>query len=50
MLNYQYLATSDFENHGQLFKLSYNFSSVTSITLSSFSTQTWLDETGNNVG
>ncbi|MGA7569942.1 MAG: TonB-dependent receptor [Candidatus Aquilonibacter sp.] len=50
VLNYQYPATSDFENNGQLFKLSYNFSSVTSITLSSFSTQTWLDETGNNVG
>jgi outer membrane receptor protein involved in Fe transport len=50
VLNYNYLATSDFSNHSQLFKLAYNFSPVTSIQLSNYSTQTWLDETGNNVG
>jgi outer membrane receptor protein involved in Fe transport len=50
VLNYKYPATSDFDNHSSLFKLAYNFSSVTSIQLSSYSTQTWLDETGNNVG
>lgn len=50
VLNYNYLATSDFDNHSALFKLAYNFSPVTSIQLSSYSTQTWLDETGNNVG
>ena len=50
VLNYAYPATSDYENDGQVFKLSYNFSPQTSIELSSFSTQTWLDETGNNVG
>jgi len=50
VLNYAYAATSDFSNDGQLFKLAYNFSPVTSLELSSTSTQTWLDETGNNVG
>lgn len=50
VLNYAYPATSDFQNNGQVFKLSYNFSPVTSLELTSFSTQTWLDETGNNVG
>lgn len=50
VLNYSYPATSDFENHSSLFKLAFNFSPVTSIQLSSYSTQTWLDETGNNVG
>jgi outer membrane receptor protein involved in Fe transport len=50
VLNYAYPATSDFSNDGQLFKLAYNFSPVTSLELSSNSTQTWLDETGNNVG
>jgi outer membrane receptor protein involved in Fe transport len=50
VLNYDYLATSDFEDHSQLFKLAYNFSPVTSLQISSYSTQTWLDETGNNVG
>lgn len=50
VLNYAYHATSDFQNDSQLFKLAYNFSPVTSIQFSSFSTQTWLDETGNNVG
>jgi outer membrane receptor protein involved in Fe transport len=50
VLNYNYMATSDFSSNAQLFKLAYNFSPVTSIQLSSYSTQTWLDETGNNVG
>jgi outer membrane receptor protein involved in Fe transport len=50
VLNFAYPATSDFQNHSDLFKLAYNFSPVTSIQLSSYSTQTWLDETGNNVG
>jgi len=50
VLNYSYPATSDFSNDGQVFKLSYDFSPTTSLELSSFSTQTWLDETGNNVG
>jgi outer membrane receptor protein involved in Fe transport len=50
VLNYAYAATSDFSNDAQLFKLAYNFSPVTSLELSSNSTQTWLDETGNNVG
>ncbi len=50
VLNYAYQATSDFSNDGQLFKLAYNFSPVTSLQVSSYSTQTWLDETGNNVG
>lgn len=50
VLNFEYPATSDFDTHSQLFKLAYNFSPVTSIQLSSYSTQTWLDETGNNVG
>jgi outer membrane receptor protein involved in Fe transport len=50
VLNYAYPATSDFENHSALFKLAYNFSPVTSIQLSNYTTQTWLDETGNNVG
>jgi len=50
VLNYKYAATSDFDNHSDLFKVAYNFSPVTSIQLSSYSTQTWLDETGNNVG
>lgn len=50
VLNYAYRASSDYSNDGQVFKLSYNFSPQTSIELSSFSTQTWLDETGNNVG
>jgi outer membrane receptor protein involved in Fe transport len=50
VLNYAYPATSDFDNHSALFKLAYNFSPVTSIQLSNYTTQTWLDETGNNVG
>ncbi len=50
VLNYKYAATSDFQNHSSLFKAAYNFSPVTSVQLSSYSTQTWLDETGNNVG
>jgi outer membrane receptor protein involved in Fe transport len=50
VLNYDYLATSDYQNDAQLFKLSYDFSPVTSLTVSSMSTQTWLDETGNNIG
>lgn len=50
VLNYNYWATSDFDNHSSLFKLAYNFSPVTSLQLSNYSTQTWLDETGNNVG
>jgi len=50
VLNFKYPATSDFQNHSSLFKLAFNFSPVTSIQLSSYSTQTWLDETGNNVG
>ncbi|HEY5257864.1 MAG TPA: TonB-dependent receptor [Candidatus Baltobacteraceae bacterium] len=50
VLNYAYPATSDFSNDGQVFKLAYNFSPETSLEFSSFSTQTWLDETGNNVG
>src|SRR5581483_10533832 len=50
VLNYEYPATSDFDNHSSLFKLAYNFSPVTSLQISSYSTQTWLDETGNNVG
>jgi outer membrane receptor protein involved in Fe transport len=50
VLNYAYPATSDYSNDGQVFKLSYNFSPETSVELTSFSTQTWLDETGNNVG
>jgi outer membrane receptor protein involved in Fe transport len=50
VLNFSYPATSDFSNHSSLFKLAYNFSPVTSLQLSSYSTQTWLDETGNNVG
>jgi outer membrane receptor protein involved in Fe transport len=50
VLNYDYLATSDFSNHSSLFKLAYNFSPVTSLQVTNYSTQTWLDETGNNVG
>lgn len=50
VVNFKYFATSDFEDHSQLVKLSYNFSPQTSIQFSNFATQTFLDETGNNVG
>jgi outer membrane receptor protein involved in Fe transport len=50
VVNFAYPATSDFQDHSQLVKLSYSFSPVTSIQFTNFSTQTWLDETGNNVG
>jgi outer membrane receptor protein involved in Fe transport len=50
VLNFRYPATSDFNSDSQLVKLSYNFSPVTSVQFTSYSTQTWLDETGNNEG
>ncbi|HTW83237.1 MAG TPA: TonB-dependent receptor [Candidatus Sulfotelmatobacter sp.] len=50
VLNFRYPATSDFSSDSQLVKLSYSFSPVTSMQFSSYSTQTWLDETGNNEG
>jgi outer membrane receptor protein involved in Fe transport len=50
VLNFRYPATSDFSSDSQLVKLAYNFSPVTSLQFSSYSTQAWLDETGNNEG
>ena len=49
VIDFAYPASSSFESDSQLFKLSYNFSPQTSLDFSSYSTQTSLDETGNNV-
>jgi outer membrane receptor protein involved in Fe transport len=49
VINFGYNASSSFESDSQLFKLQYNFSRQTSVDFSSYSTQTNLDETGNNV-
>ena len=50
VINFSYPATSDFESDSQLAKLSYDFSPQTSVLFEQFSTQTSLDETGNNQG
>ncbi len=50
VINFAYPATSNFEDHSQLVKLSYNLTPRTTIEFSNYATQTWLDETGNNVG
>ncbi len=50
VINFSYPATSDFESDSQLLKLSYNFSPQTSVLFEQYSTQTSLDETGNNQG
>jgi outer membrane receptor protein involved in Fe transport len=50
VINFSYPATSDFESDSQLVKLAYNFSPQTSLLFESYSTQTSLDETGNNQG
>jgi outer membrane receptor protein involved in Fe transport len=50
VVNFAYPATSDYYNSSQLVKLAYNFSQDTSIQFTNYSTQTWVDETGNNIG
>jgi outer membrane receptor protein involved in Fe transport len=50
VINFSYPATSDFESDSQLLKLAYNFSPQTSVLFEQYSTQTTLDETGNNQG
>jgi len=50
VINFSYPATSDFESDSQLVKLAYNFSPQTSVLFEQYSTQTSLDETGNNQG
>ncbi len=50
VVNFSYPATSDFESDSQVVKLAYNFSRQTSVLFEQYSTQTSLDETGNNEG
>ncbi len=50
VVNFSYPATSDYWSNAQLAKISWKFSPVTSVLFSEYSTQTWVDETGNNVG
>jgi outer membrane receptor for ferrienterochelin and colicin len=50
VINFAYQATSDYSSDAQLFKAVYKFSPETSLQLSSFSTQSFVDETGNNIG
>jgi outer membrane receptor protein involved in Fe transport len=50
VINFSYPATSNFESDSQLAKIAYNFSPQTSVLFEQYSTQTSLDETGNNQG
>jgi hypothetical protein len=50
VVNFAYPATSDYYNNSQLVKLAFNFSQDTSVQFTNYSTQTWVDETGNNIG
>ncbi len=48
VVDFGYPATQDFKSNSQIAKLSYNFSPVTSLLLTQYSTQTNNDETGTN--
>jgi outer membrane receptor protein involved in Fe transport len=50
VVNFSYPATSDFWSNTQLAKISYEFSPVTSVLFSNYSSQSFVDETGNNIG
>ena len=50
VINFSYPATSNFQSDSQLAKIAYNFSRQTSVLFEQYSTQTLLDETGNNQG
>jgi outer membrane receptor protein involved in Fe transport len=50
VVNFTYPATSNYWSANQLIKLSYDFSPVTSVQFSNYATQSYVDETGNNVG
>lgn len=50
VLNFAYPVTSDYSSDSQLVKLAYNFSQETSVQFTNYSTQSYVDETGNNIG
>ncbi len=50
VVNFAYPATSNYWSNTELAKISYEFSPVTSVLFSNYASQTYVDETGNNIG